>query len=117
MEEGDSLVRLQPCPFCGGEAQLRTSGGGSVYVHCVVCFAASNVVSNKTKGAKRKVTEAWNRRVGGSLLRVMDVTSAVETLWKAARDPIVPQAKILEAAREILRQSEVTLQVGKEVER
>jgi hypothetical protein len=104
MEEGASLVKLQPCPFCGSEARLVGEGGG-YFVECSGCLVTSQFVRTKKRGARRIVIQQWNRRVDGKFLRVMDVMSAIETLWRASRDAKVPQGKIVEAMREITKQS------------
>lgn len=66
------MAELKPCPFCGGEAQIRYTGKGSGskgytsniymrsepgFVRCLKC--------NTTTGIRTKVCraiEAWNRR-------------------------------------------------------
>ena len=77
------MVELKPCPFCGGEAQLRTQevdyGLCGAWVYCTVCNAKTNYMnthemlchqgrlSTQMTGDSRekginKAIEAWNRR-------------------------------------------------------
>ena len=57
------MVKLKPCPFCGGKAKLKTFTMGTfkkrkfVYVECCVC-------GNRTYVDREpdSVEEAWNRR-------------------------------------------------------
>lgn len=55
-------IKLKPCPFCGGEAKLRVSGGCDgedclVWAYCVKCGADSALLDTAEEAA-----EAWNRR-------------------------------------------------------
>lgn len=56
------MDKLKPCPFCGGEAELKQfypAFGRRVKttVECMVCRCNSG-----TWGRKDKAIEAWNRR-------------------------------------------------------
>ena len=57
------MAELKPCPFCGGEAEMRTFTMGTfkkrkfVYAECSVCGIRTSV-DNET----RYVEKAWNRR-------------------------------------------------------
>lgn len=72
---------MKPCPFCGGEAELKPStiyGSPIVFVRCTVCFVRTDYVwidhpSMKATGldeltrytkeqAEANAIEAWNRR-------------------------------------------------------
>lgn len=55
--EGRIMVELKPCPFCGGQAQVRTMALGIAAVYCNVCHASSGAMSNK-----ERAVEAWNWR-------------------------------------------------------
>ena len=52
---------LKPCPFCGGNAELRAADNKKVktdwYVLCLGCCAKTFPYWNREKAA-----EAWNRR-------------------------------------------------------
>ena len=49
---------LKPCPFCGGEADIRTVGEIS-YIECATCHCQTESVHYKEKN---KIIEAWNKR-------------------------------------------------------
>ena len=56
---------LKPCPFCGGEAVLRTSVffKHDAYVRCKKCGAKSmSYPSASAEDARLRTIEAWNRR-------------------------------------------------------
>jgi len=60
-------VKLKPCPFCGGEAEILNlddgeNAGGSC-ISCTRCLASSNVEF----GRKENFVSNWNRRspIGG----------------------------------------------------
>lgn len=77
------MMELKPCPFCGGEAELKTQevqyGLCGAWVFCVNCGAKSNYMNthefnlhqgkistpitdeSKQKGIEKAI-EAWNRR-------------------------------------------------------
>lgn len=56
-------MQIKPCPFCGGEAEINTTGIKNYnlhfYVFCTACFAET------TQYACQDWAEsAWNKRVG-----------------------------------------------------
>ena len=55
--DAEYVVRLKPCPFCGGEAKSRKSNR-VYYVFCTNC-SMKTVDSTTPDG----VIAAWNRRV------------------------------------------------------
>ena len=60
------MTELKPCPFCGGEVIMNSyperKGYGAV-VECVCCLLQMQTINYDTEEeAKRKVSEAWNRR-------------------------------------------------------
>ena len=57
------MDELKPCPFCGGEAEMRSLGigfyGGRIYwVHCISCCAEIN----NPKPSEEDAIKDWNRR-------------------------------------------------------
>ena len=55
--------KLKPCPFCGGEAELRVNVC-AVYIACTECSAESvHVLTSPMYTAADKAAEAWNNRV------------------------------------------------------
>ena len=59
-------IKLKPCPFCGGEGKLITSGFNDCYslVKCKQCGAESKPFKiSKEYCSDEKAAEAWNRRV------------------------------------------------------
>lgn len=65
---------LKPCPFCGGKARLLCTdkgndGGYFAFVKCV-CGCCSGVYHGfAPQNLKRRAVRAWNRRVGGAVVR------------------------------------------------
>lgn len=57
--------KLKPCPFCGGEASLCSTGFATkdnyYLIHCKGCGCKQLVSIHR-----EKVIEAWNRRAGDS---------------------------------------------------
>lgn len=55
-------IKLKPCPFCGGEAELKINHCAS-YVECKECEASTDhILDSPMYCAKDKAIEAWNRR-------------------------------------------------------
>lgn len=57
-------TELLPCPFCGGEAELKEyKPNVSGVAICMECGARSSICKNNhTGGWKPKAVEAWNTR-------------------------------------------------------
>ena len=54
--------KLKPCPFCGGEANLKDTSG-FIVAKCESCGAESGVVKVSAEYcANDKAAESWNRR-------------------------------------------------------
>ena len=58
---------LEPCPFCKGEAELKSIGWNPRYANhfaeCKNCFAMGPAADTRTEAA-----EKWNRRIGHARL-------------------------------------------------
>ena len=68
----EKLIDLKPCPFCGGEAKIRTGVTSSVpklskaLVICQQCLASTDWFYDTAGDAEFvfEAIEAWNRRAG-----------------------------------------------------
>lgn len=49
---------LKPCPFCGGEAQVRSYGKSTNYVRCGACKGRTW----GCYGTEQEAIDAWNTR-------------------------------------------------------
>lgn len=56
-----SEIKLLPCPFCGGEAELDNSVANAVSVECTVCHASSPIFL-RMSDREQKAIESWNTR-------------------------------------------------------
>ena len=60
-------IKLEPCPFCGGEAVVHVNDG--VKVICTKCGVSTKcLIDSYSQGkpfgtAIKSVVEAWNRRI------------------------------------------------------
>lgn len=87
----NSAPRLEPCPFCGGRAQLleRPIGRRYVRVRCTTCMAMSAMVPSEEKAAS-----VWNRRTdpatGKTVSLEIENASAMmtKTMWSKACDEV-----------------------------
>lgn len=64
------MMKLKPCPFCGGEARIDRNIFAfptSYSVICKICEAESEVFNTE-----KEVIEAWNRRVTDGTERKAD---------------------------------------------
>ena len=50
------MNELNPCPFCGGKAYLRTVMSIN-FAECEVCYA-----DGPREASKEKAADSWNRR-------------------------------------------------------
>ena len=60
----ENEVKLLPCPFCGGEAEV-TLFVGNYGVGCTKCPGA---IFNCRGQTKEEAIEAWNRRVSNETI-------------------------------------------------
>ena len=54
-------IKLKPCPFCGGKALIKKTGG----IYIVMCAATNNCPVHPFIGCydnKAEAIDAWNRR-------------------------------------------------------
>lgn len=61
------MDKLEPCPFCGGEALLesyRARKGYEASIQCNQCLCSmSTITYDEEETAIEDVVKAWNRRV------------------------------------------------------
>ena len=60
-------IKLKPCPFCGGEAKIRTKTfdifNVAAYVYCTRCGAKTGLFeANVNRAAVEEAKELWNKR-------------------------------------------------------
>lgn len=62
-------ITLKPCPFCGGEAEIRHGGRGSVskpitsFIACKSCGARTDQVEVDAEySSDEEAAKAWNSR-------------------------------------------------------
>ena len=64
------MAELKPCPFCGGEAELKKymcslGNDGYYVVECKICGAKGKAIRNTSfisENDEKRAIEAWNRR-------------------------------------------------------
>ena len=62
-----SEIKLKPCPFCAGKADLFLNGSGLYVVQCVAC--GNRTICYQTKEG---AVGAWNRRKDEDVVRCKD---------------------------------------------
>lgn len=59
-------IKLKPCPFCGGEAEIKRYVGfgfEQAYVECANCETRTKMIDPSLKYcANDKAAELWNKR-------------------------------------------------------
>lgn len=56
------MIKIKPCPFCGGEAKLKKYCGGYWFVECQNCYVTKNGSANDEETIKK-----WNNRIGDNV--------------------------------------------------
>ena len=61
------MTKLKPCPFCGGDAEMRRTSSWNYFVKCTnkACGASSRHFQDNEPGAAL----SWNRRAENAELR------------------------------------------------
>lgn len=62
-EDNYEAIHLKPCPFCGGQAEIRKSGKSQNYIACEDCDSYSQLVHAVKEDVERLLVEVWNKRV------------------------------------------------------
>lgn len=60
------MIKLKPCPFCGGEARIlhNYAGGEWSYAECKVCRCSTEkFMKSFAVASDEQAIEAWNRRI------------------------------------------------------
>ena len=59
------IEKLKPCPFCGGDAEIRmnTFGDSEVGYYRAVCFGKEAHCLDHWSDTREEAIEIWNRRV------------------------------------------------------
>lgn len=58
----DDMPALRPCPFCGGEAELRGGSSTTTYIRCRICGCRTG-----NRGNLGDLASVWNNRVEDKL--------------------------------------------------
>lgn len=92
-------IKLKPCPFCGGQAEIwmLNENGQScknvhwakdIYIECSTCHAASDTFEKVIdKNALEQAVSAWNQRKKDNIIPD-EVISEVENAFIAACDQL-----------------------------
>ena len=57
-------IKLKPCPFCGGEAEIQVDYDRVVFVICKNCKARTYAIPIVAEYCANEVAaEKWNRRI------------------------------------------------------
>lgn len=65
MSKSDKESELKPCPFCGGEPEIRQTGRLKMRIRCKSCLMGieNRVLKFSLEWLEGKLIEAWNRRL------------------------------------------------------
>lgn len=58
------LQELKPCPFCGGNAEIKQTGKNELTIRCTECLTGKTqaVLKYSLDWLKDKLIEGWNNR-------------------------------------------------------
>lgn len=56
------MIKLKPCPFCGGEAYFDKDDHGWQWIECGKCHVATSQRASLMEDCKPLLAEAWNAR-------------------------------------------------------
>lgn len=58
-------IEVKPCPFCGGEPELKRKGKNGIHIRCKSCGMGNfqRVITNSMQWLESSLLEDWNKRV------------------------------------------------------
>lgn len=58
-------IKLKPCPFCGGEAELKQDCRNGYKLKCKNCLVAfkQKVLRQPMEWLEEKMIQSWNNRI------------------------------------------------------
>ncbi len=99
-----SNLKLRPCPFCGGEAEMlpwkMTDSVDAILVRCTVCLARKIEVTR----FKRQAQAAWNNQANLLIDRIVKLEGAL-TLIAAPKRSDGTYNRCREACEQLARKA------------
>ena len=68
-EEHMEIVKLKPCPFCGGKAKVFSFMNGGICIKCMNCYCQTEIRTDgciadaQRKSAYEMCVKDWNKRI------------------------------------------------------
>jgi len=83
------VIKLKPCPFCGGEAYFDKDDDGWQWIECGKCHVATSQRASLMEDCKPLLAEAWNTRSAidseAKIKRVEELETELESARKDRR--------------------------------